>query len=81
MKNDLRALIIGFHFEEADIDIDDAVAQVMKDFDKSHDARIDESEFVKGFTRWLNKAKRAPIMHRGRTLQSIRLLNDFDLVS
>ncbi|PON81598.1 Parvalbumin [Trema orientale] len=77
--NDLRALIIGFQFEEVDIDSDEAVAQVMKDFDTSHDTQIDESEFVKGFTRWLNKAKRAAIMHQGRTLQSIRLLNDFDL--
>ena len=53
----------------------------MKEFDTSHDAQIDESEFIKGFTRWLDKAKRTAIMHQGRTIQSIRLLADFDLVS
>ncbi|XP_062104636.1 sodium/calcium exchanger NCL1-like [Humulus lupulus] len=77
--DELRALIIGFQLEEEDMNVDDAVAQVMKDFDTSHDKQIDEIEFVKGFTRWLNKIKRAAIMHQGRALQSLRLLNDFDM--
>ncbi|KAM6572461.1 hypothetical protein CsatA_016541 [Cannabis sativa] len=77
--NEVRALIIGFQLEEEDMNIDDAVSQVMNDFDTSRDTQIDESEFVKGFTRWLNKIKRAAIMHQGRAFQSLRLLNDFDM--
>ncbi|KAK7324696.1 hypothetical protein VNO77_28459 [Canavalia gladiata] len=54
---DLRTLLIGMHFEEKDMDIDEAVAGIMLDFDKSHDSRIDMEEFVRGIVRWLQKAK------------------------
>ncbi|GLU18101.1 hypothetical protein SLE2022_344190 [Rubroshorea leprosula] len=56
---ELRALIVGIRFEEIDLDKDDAVNKVMKDFDTSNDQLISEREFVDGISKWLNEAKRA----------------------
>ncbi|XVF70103.1 hypothetical protein PTKIN_Ptkin11bG0135500 [Pterospermum kingtungense] len=55
--SELRALIIGIRFEEIDLDKDDAVRKVMADFDTSLDSLVDEDEFVKGITKWINEAK------------------------
>ena len=54
--SELRALLIGIQFEE--IDLDDTVNKIMNDFDTSGDSFIDEHEFVKGISGWLNKIKR-----------------------
>ncbi|TXG55070.1 hypothetical protein EZV62_020326 [Acer yangbiense] len=82
---ELRALIIGFQFEDIDTNIDAAVERIVKDFDTSRDSCIDIQEFVTGMSRWLNKAKRADAIHRGgtrdgssSTLRTPRLLNDFN---
>ncbi|KAB2611645.1 hypothetical protein D8674_019677 [Pyrus ussuriensis x Pyrus communis] len=76
--SDLRSLIIGIQFDDIDINIDEAILQVMKDFDTSHDSKIDEDEFFRGISRWLNKAKRAAIMDRGKIPQSMKLLEEYD---
>ncbi|XP_009354324.2 sodium/calcium exchanger NCL-like [Pyrus x bretschneideri] len=76
--SDLRSLIIGIQFDDIDINIDEAIIQVMKDFDTSHDSKIDEDEFFRGISRWLNKAKRAAIMDRGKIPQSMKLLEEYD---
>ncbi|GLT48584.1 hypothetical protein SLA2020_222010 [Shorea laevis] len=55
--SDLRALIVGIRFEEIDLDEEDAVNKVMKDFDTSNDQLISETEFVDGISKWLNEAK------------------------
>ncbi|KAK9269027.1 hypothetical protein L1049_000795 [Liquidambar formosana] len=55
---ELKALIIGIQYEEIDLDKDDAVEKVMKDFDTSKDNLIDSEEFVKGISKWLREAKR-----------------------
>ncbi|MBA0771107.1 hypothetical protein Gotri_019628 [Gossypium trilobum] len=55
--SELKALIIGIRFEEIDFDKDDAVMKVMADFDTSLDSYIQEEEFVKGITKWINEAK------------------------
>ncbi|KAA3472372.1 Vacuolar calcium ion transporter [Gossypium australe] len=55
--SELKALIIGIRFEEIDFDRDDAVMKVMADFDTSLDSYIQEGEFVKGITKWINEAK------------------------
>ncbi|XP_071723670.1 sodium/calcium exchanger NCL-like [Rutidosis leptorrhynchoides] len=54
---ELKALIIGIQFEEMDLDKDDAVEKVMRDFDISRDGRIEEDEFVNGVTKWLVEAR------------------------
>ncbi|KAK9152954.1 hypothetical protein Sjap_000434 [Stephania japonica] len=56
---ELGALMIGIRFDEIDLDRDDAVQKVLRDFDTSGDAYIDENEFVVGISRWLNEAKRS----------------------
>lgn len=78
---DLRSLIIGIQFDDMDINIDEAISQVMRDFDTSHDSKIDVDEFFKGISRWINKAKRVAIMERGKLPPSMKLLEDFDKVS
>ncbi|XWS10063.1 hypothetical protein CRYUN_Cryun39dG0043700 [Craigia yunnanensis] len=55
--SELKALIIGICFEEIDLDKDDAVRKVMEDFDYSLDSLVQEEEFVKGITKWINEAK------------------------
>ncbi|XP_022733179.1 sodium/calcium exchanger NCL-like [Durio zibethinus] len=55
--SELKALIIGIRFEEIDLDKDDAVKKVMADFDTSRDSFVQEDEFVKGITKWINEAK------------------------
>ena len=76
---DLRALVIGMHLDETDMDIDDAVAGVMLDFDKSHDSKIDMEEFVRGTTKWLQKAKLSA-KKNNQSPRTPKLLNDFHLV-
>ncbi|XP_024183971.1 sodium/calcium exchanger NCL isoform X2 [Rosa chinensis] len=76
---DLRSLIIGIQFDDdVDINIDEAISQVMRDFDTTRDSKIDVDEFFKGISRWLNKAKRAAMMDRGKAPLSMKLLDDFD---
>ncbi|KAI9177443.1 hypothetical protein LWI28_015335 [Acer negundo] len=80
---ELRALIIGFQFDDIDTNIDAAVERIVKDFDTSRDSCIDIQEFVTGMSRWLNKAT---AIHRRETRdgnssstpRTPRLLNDFN---
>lgn len=77
---ELRALVVGIQFEEIDLDIEDAVAQVMEDFDKSHDSQVDVDEFVTGISRWLNRARHFAKSGKGQDDLSIRLLSNFQQV-
>ncbi|KAL6330399.1 hypothetical protein AAG906_040329 [Vitis piasezkii] len=78
---DIRALIIGIQFDAADLDIDETVKSVMKDFDTTGDSQIDMNEFVRGMSRWLTKAKRSAIHagSDGSNSLSTRYINDFNL--
>ncbi|XP_022773820.1 sodium/calcium exchanger NCL-like [Durio zibethinus] len=58
---ELRALVLGIRFEEIDMDIEDAVEKVMKEFDTSCDSFIDLDEFVRGISKWLIEAKRSAV--------------------
>lgn len=74
---ELRALIVGIQFEEIiDLDCDDAVNKIMKDFDKSHDNKIDQQEFFNGIAKWLDKIKRGAARNAGRYSMK-NFLNDF----
>ena len=56
-KSELRALIVGINFEEIDLDKEDAIDKLMKDFDTSHNDEIDKGEFFEGIKKWLGKLK------------------------
>lgn len=78
--SELRALIIGIRFDEIDLDKDDAVEKLMRDFDTTSDSQIDGPEFVAGITKWLNEAKRAGNSYNGHG-GTMKFLGDFHAVS
>lgn len=74
--SELKALIIGIQFDVIDLDQDDAIEKVMKDFDTSNDLHVEEPEFVAGVTRWLQEAKREGNSYSGHG-GTKKFLNDF----
>ncbi|XP_042066378.1 sodium/calcium exchanger NCL-like [Salvia splendens] len=54
---ELKALIIGIHFNEITFDENEIVDKVLKDFDTSLDSKIDFNEFVAGVEKWLQEAR------------------------
>lgn len=54
---ELRALIIGIEFEKIDLDKNEAVDKIMRDFDTSNNNSIDLEEFIKGISKWLAEAR------------------------
>lgn len=54
---ELRALIVGMQLYEINLNEDDAVTKVMKDFDTSENNEVDFDEFIDGIGRWLEEAK------------------------
>ena len=79
--SELKALLIGIRFDEIDLDRDDAVAKVIKDFDTSRDSKVDFPEFFKGISRWLLEAKRAADVNEDPGFRTMKFLNDFHMVS
>nr|XP_023896594.1 sodium/calcium exchanger NCL-like [Quercus suber] len=63
--SELRALLVGINFDEIDLDRDDAVNKIMKDFDTSGNSCIEKEEFVDGISRWLNKTKKTAVRNPG----------------
>ncbi|XWS18476.1 hypothetical protein CRYUN_Cryun32bG0046700 [Craigia yunnanensis] len=55
-STELRAFILGIRIEEVGLDGEDFEAKVMEEFDMSSDSNINETEFVRGVSNWLNKA-------------------------
>lgn len=53
---EMQALILGVQLEGVGLKKENYVKTVMKEFDSSGDAKLNETEFVEGVTRWLNKA-------------------------
>ncbi|XP_059661461.1 sodium/calcium exchanger NCL-like [Cornus florida] len=55
---ELRALIVGIQFDNVNLDQEDAVDKVMKDFDiLTRDSKVDKREFKEGIERWFEEAK------------------------
>ncbi|XP_059661460.1 sodium/calcium exchanger NCL-like [Cornus florida] len=55
---ELRALIVGIQFDNINLNQEDAVDKVMKDFDiLTRDSKVDKREFKEGIERWLEEAK------------------------
>ncbi|KAL5736452.1 hypothetical protein ACOSP7_030868 [Xanthoceras sorbifolium] len=75
--SELKALVIGIRFEEIDLDHDDAVDKLMKDFDTSNNSYIDISEFINGVGKWLNEAKRGRAGSADAGPHTIKFLNDY----
>lgn len=78
--SELRALVLGIQFDQINLNHDDAVAKVMKDFDKSADNQIDLQEFIGGIAEWLedvNKSKASSLVTGSET---IKYLNDYHKV-
>ena len=57
--SDLRGLLLETKFTETSIDKEKEIAEVMKEFDLDGDQKINEDEFVNGFTKWLDETKHA----------------------
>ncbi|KAM3285005.1 sodium/calcium exchanger NCL1 [Capsicum chacoense] len=55
-KPELEELIGSVKFGEVEINRDDSVQKVLRDFDRDGNDIIDEHEFVHGMTKWLNEA-------------------------
>ena len=55
----MRALILGIQIKEVGLNEDDYEAKVMEEFDISGDSHITENEFIKGVSKWLNKAQQS----------------------
>lgn len=72
---ELRALVIGIRFEEINLNEDDALEKVMKDFDTSRDCQISFDEFLNGISRWLDEAKGSRASQAGPG--TMKYLNDF----
>lgn len=78
--SELRALIVGIRFDEIELDKNDAVEKVMKDFDTSHDSKISVDEFFVGVSKWLNEAKRAGNANSDPGHRNMKFLSDFHSV-
>ncbi|KAL3345234.1 hypothetical protein AABB24_024271 [Solanum stoloniferum] len=55
-KPELEELIGSVKFGEVEINRENTVKKVLRDFDRNGNHMIDEDEFVHGMTRWLNEA-------------------------
>ncbi|CAI9787723.1 unnamed protein product [Fraxinus pennsylvanica] len=60
-RSEFKALIVGIHLNEINLDENDAVDKVMRDFDTTLDARVSLEEFIHGVDRWLQEAKDAKV--------------------
>ncbi|XP_073128700.1 sodium/calcium exchanger NCL [Henckelia pumila] len=56
-RAEVRALILGIRFNDINLDEEDAVEKVMKDFDATRDSVIDYDEFKAGVGKWLEVAR------------------------
>ncbi|KAK7818668.1 sodium/calcium exchanger ncl [Quercus suber] len=75
--SELRALMVGINFDKIDLDQNEAVNKIMKDFDTSGDSKIEVTEFVSGISRWLKKTMRAPAHNPG---SETKKFNDFHML-
>ncbi|KAL8235415.1 hypothetical protein R6Q59_021515 [Mikania micrantha] len=58
---ELRALVVGMQLSDINLNEDDAIDKVMKEFDTSGDEEVDFQEFFTGIANWLEEARRTKI--------------------
>lgn len=75
--SELRALVIGIRFEEINLEEEDAIAKVLKDFDTSLDSRVSFPEFHNGISRWLEEARGSRPATSEAGPGTIKYLTDF----
>ncbi|KAL2331381.1 hypothetical protein Fmac_018962 [Flemingia macrophylla] len=75
--SELRALVIGIQFEEIDLDHDDAVKRIMRDFDTSRNQLVDRQEFVDGVCKWLQRAQRSRVASGDAGPHTMKFLSAF----
>ncbi|KAM5586194.1 hypothetical protein ABKV19_005216 [Rosa sericea] len=75
--SELRALIVGIRFDEIELDREDAVDKVMKDFDTCSDDQISRIEFIAGVEKWLTEAKHAGRSTSNSGHHTMKILFDF----
>lgn len=78
-RPELRAFVLGAQFEEIDLDEDEAVDNVLKEFDTSHNDYVEKSEFLDGISRWLSLAKGSKGSTRDPGPHTVKLLDDFHI--
>ncbi|KAI3774955.1 hypothetical protein L1987_49520 [Smallanthus sonchifolius] len=54
---ELRALVVGMQLNDINLNEDDAIDKVMKEFDTSGDEEVDFQEFITGIAHWLEEAR------------------------
>ncbi|KAK1397052.1 sodium/calcium exchanger NCL [Heracleum sosnowskyi] len=75
--SELRALVLGIQFDQINLNHDDAVAKLMKDFDKSADNQVDLQEFIGGIAEWLEDVNRSKASSLVNGSETIKYLNDY----
>ena len=78
--SELRALITGIQIKEKDSAINDAVGEVMRDFDSCGDSKINIDAFIKGISSLLAKAKHSAICSSDNDLKTRLVVDHFNLV-
>ncbi|KAK6229350.1 hypothetical protein SCA6_018301 [Theobroma cacao] len=58
-SSELKELLLEVKFTRSHINKEKAIEEVMKEFDLDGDQKITKDEFVNGFTKWLDEAKKA----------------------
>ncbi|KAI3716231.1 hypothetical protein L6452_23430 [Arctium lappa] len=56
-RSELQALVVGMQLNDINLNEDDAVLKLMRDFDTSGDDEVDFEEFVIGISQWLEEAR------------------------
>ncbi|KAL3508730.1 hypothetical protein ACH5RR_028131 [Cinchona calisaya] len=74
--SELRALVIGIRFDEINLEENDAIEKVMKDFDTSQDSQINFLEFFNAIERWLLEARGSRASSQAGP-GTIKYINDF----
>jgi Ca2+/Na+ antiporter len=74
--SELKALIVGIQFNEFNLDHNDAVEKVMKEFDTTLDTRVDLNEFIAGVGKWLAEARGAVASNN---YSSMKYLDEFHM--
>lgn len=75
--SELRALVVGISLEEINLDENDAIAKVLKDFDTSSDEKLDLKEFIAGVEKWLYEARSSNGSSREAGPDTMKYLDDF----
>ncbi|XP_057460921.1 sodium/calcium exchanger NCL2-like isoform X1 [Actinidia eriantha] len=74
--DELRKLLHEIKYKRWHADKDTAVAKVMEEFDIDSDEKINEDEFVNGFTRWIDDIK----LTMDKQYHSVRSLKDLYMI-